>query len=57
MLKMKILGKSIITFIGSKYYNISRSFYTDLGFEEIITSDKMSYFYMEEFGFIYKVLM
>ena len=50
-LKMKISGKSIRTFIGSKNYTISRNFYTDLGFKEIITSKKLSYFYMEEFGF------
>lgn len=48
---MKISGKSIRTFIGSKNYTISRNFYKDLGFKEIITSEKMSYFYMEEFGF------
>lgn len=48
---MKIIGKSIRTFIGSENYNISRSFYLDLGFEEIITSEKMSYFYIGEFGF------
>ena len=48
---MKISGKSIRAFIGSKNYTISRNFYTDLGFKEIITSKKLSYFYMEEFGF------
>ena len=48
---MKISAKSIRTFIGSKNYNVSRNFYTDLGFEEIITSENMSYFYMDEFGF------
>ena len=48
---MKISGKSIRTFIGSKNYNISRNFYMDLGFEEIITSEKMSYIYIGEFGF------
>lgn len=36
--------KSIRTFIGSKNFNESRSFYTDLGFVEIILSDDMSYF-------------
>lgn len=49
--KMKISGKSIRSFIGSKNYNISREFYTNLGFEEVITSEKMSYFYIGEFGF------
>ncbi|WP_445456427.1 glyoxalase [Flavobacterium sp. HNIBRBA15423] len=48
---MKISGKSIRSFIGSKNYNISRKFYMDLGFEEVITSEKMSYFYIGEFGF------
>lgn len=48
---MKISGKSIRTFIGSKNYNTSRNFYKDLGFEEIITSNKMSYFHMGAFGF------
>lgn len=48
---MKISGKSIRTFIGAENYTISRSFYRDLGFEEIITSEKMSYFYSGEFGF------
>ena len=48
---MEILGKSIRAFIGSKNYNISRNFYLDLGFEEIITSEKMSYFHLGEFGF------
>ncbi|WP_438423890.1 glyoxalase [Aquimarina macrocephali] len=48
---MKIEGKSIRPFIGSKNYTISRNFYIDLGFEEIITSKKMSYFYIGKFGF------
>jgi len=48
---MNINAKSIRTFIGSKNYYISRNFYIDLGFEEVITSEKMSYFRIEEFGF------
>lgn len=48
---MKITGKSIRTFIGSKNYDVSRNFYLDLGFEEIVTSEKMSYFRNGEFGF------
>lgn len=48
---MKISGKSIRSFIGSKNYTISRNFYMDLGFEEIRTSEKMSYFFIGEFGF------
>ncbi|RKE98168.1 VOC family protein [Ichthyenterobacterium magnum] len=48
---MKILGESIRPFIGSKDFNVSRNFYSDLGFDEIITSENMSYFYIKEFGF------
>jgi len=48
---MKLEGKSIRPFIGSKNYTISRRFYTDLGFEEIITSEKMSFFHIGKFGF------
>lgn len=48
---MKLEGKSIRTFIGSKNFTISRNFYLDLGFKEIITSEKMSYFYIGKFGF------
>jgi catechol 2,3-dioxygenase-like lactoylglutathione lyase family enzyme len=48
---MNISGKSIRPFIGSKNYTISRNFYADLGFEEVKTSAKMSYFYRGEFGF------
>ena len=48
---MQITGTSIRPFIGSKNYKISRNFYLDLGFEEIITSEKMSYFSLGNFGF------
>ncbi len=48
---MEISGKSIRSFIGSKDYDISRNFYLDLGFEEVMTSEKMSYFHIGEFGF------
>ena len=48
---MEIKGKSIRAFIGSKNFNLSRSFYSDLGFNEIVTSQNMSYFYTQEFGF------
>lgn len=43
--------KSIRPFIGAKEYETSRSFYRDLGFEEIILFPNMSYFRMENFGF------
>lgn len=48
---MEIIGKSIRPFIGSKNFNISRNFYSNLGFNEIITSENMSYFYIQNFGF------
>jgi hypothetical protein len=48
---MKIIGKSIRPFIGSKNYTISRNFYLDLGFNELITSKNMSYFSHGKFGF------
>ena len=48
---MKITGKSIRTFIGSKNYTTSRNFYLDLGFNEVLISEKMSYFHIGEFGF------
>lgn len=48
---MKIIPKSIRAFIGSKDFTISRNFYTDLGFKEVVTSDTMSYFSIGEFGF------
>ena len=43
--------KSIRPFIGAKDYNLSRKFYQDLGFEEIILSPDMSYFKSENIGF------
>ncbi|MEP2446062.1 MAG: glyoxalase [Balneola sp.] len=48
---MNITGKSIRPFIGAKNYTVSRRFYRELGFEEIITSPKMSYFHIDGFGF------
>ncbi|WP_309608809.1 glyoxalase [Flavobacterium sp.] len=43
--------KSIRPFIGAKNYELSRSFYCDLGFKENILSTGMSYFDMNGFGF------
>jgi catechol 2,3-dioxygenase-like lactoylglutathione lyase family enzyme len=43
--------KSIRAFIGATNYDASRQFYLDLGFEEIKTSPKMSYFKLGDFGF------
>lgn len=42
---------SIRPFIGAKNYELSRSFYHDLGFEEHIISSDMSYFQLQEVGF------
>jgi catechol 2,3-dioxygenase-like lactoylglutathione lyase family enzyme len=41
---MQHQAKSIRAFIGAKDFNMSRAFYKDLGFEESIISNKMSYF-------------
>jgi hypothetical protein len=43
--------KSIRAFIGAKDYEISRSFYQDLGFEEKVISEKMSLFTIEGLSF------
>lgn len=40
---MKQEIKSIRTFIGAKDYKTSKSFYLDLGFEEKIIFEKMSF--------------
>lgn len=44
-------AKSIRPFLGAKDFTVSRSFYRDLGFEEIIIGTDMSYFKTEAFGF------
>lgn len=43
--------KSIRPFIGAKDFEISRSFYLALGFQESILSAGFSYFYINGFGF------
>lgn len=48
---MEHKGLSIRPFIGAKDYNISRSFYRDLGFEEIVLSHNMCYFKSAQLGF------
>ncbi|MCP9751604.1 glyoxalase [Ferruginibacter sp. HRS2-29] len=48
---MQHIAISLRPFIGSKDFNISRSFYRDLGFEEIIIDSNMSLFKINEFGF------
>ncbi|MEO0338688.1 MAG: glyoxalase [Bacteroidota bacterium] len=42
---------SIRTFIGAKDYEISRSFYKDLGFEEFVVGEKMCLFRIDGLGF------
>ena len=48
---MEYQAKSIRPFIGANNIKISRNFYLDLGFEENILSEKMSYFKTEKIGF------
>jgi hypothetical protein len=48
-MKQKI--KSIRPFVGSENFEISRSFYKDLGFEEIFLEPKLSLFTRNEVGF------
>lgn len=43
--------RSIRPFIGSQDYEVSRSFYRDLGFEEVVLTSDMSLFKQGEFGF------
>jgi len=45
---MKHTAKSIRTFIGAKDFELSRNFYKDLGFEEVIIAKNMSYFKIED---------
>ncbi len=42
---------SIRPFIGAENFELSRSFYRDLGFEEIVVFPNMSYFKTEGMGF------
>ena len=48
---MKHKVKSIRPFIGAKDFEISRRFYQDLGFEEVVLVPDMSLFKTEEIGF------
>jgi len=48
---MKHNVKSIRPFIGAKDFEVSRSFYRDLGFEESILDHSMSYFKTGGLGF------
>ena len=48
---MNYKAKSIRPFIGAKEYEISRSFYLDLGFTEHVISQNMSCFENDAMGF------
>lgn len=48
---MKHEAKSIRPFIGAKDFKLSRSFYADLGFQEIVLSHNMSVFKQEGLAF------
>lgn len=43
--------KSIRPFIGAKNFDLSRSFYRDIGFEEVAISPAMSLFKINQMGF------
>ena len=44
-------AKSLRPFIGARDFNLSRSFYRDLGFEETVLSDAMSVFKTGQLAF------
>lgn len=44
-------ARSIRPFIGAENFDVSRSFYLDLGFQESRLGPEMSYFKTEAFGF------
>jgi len=48
---MNHIVKSIRPFIGARNYGVSRSFYRDLGFEEIVLSPAMSVFKADGIAF------
>ncbi|MFN3488963.1 MAG: glyoxalase [Emticicia sp.] len=48
---MKHQAISIRPFIGAKNFEISRSFYQDLGFQEVVLEQNLSYFKTNEIGF------
>jgi len=48
---MKHNAISIRPFIGAKNFEVSRSFYRDLGFQEVILGHNFSYFKTEGIGF------
>ena len=48
---MNQIIRSIRPFIGAKDFEVSRNFYRDLGFDEIVLSKDMSVFKMQGFAF------
>ncbi|MBT2619718.1 MULTISPECIES: VOC family protein [Chryseobacterium] len=48
---MKSPVKSIRPFVGAKNFAVSRAFYTDLGFEEIVLETKLSLFKKGDIAF------
>ncbi len=48
---MEHTAKSIRPFIGAKNFELSRSFYSDLGFQEKVLFHNMSLFKTGELGF------
>ena len=48
---MQHKAKSIRPFIGAKNFELSRNFYSDLGFQESVLTPDMSYFKTEGIGF------
>jgi len=48
---MQHKAKSIRPFIGARNFDVSRNFYRDLGFEEVVISPDMSLFRTGAFGF------
>jgi catechol 2,3-dioxygenase-like lactoylglutathione lyase family enzyme len=48
---MKQSSRSIRPFIGCRNFEVSRNFYRELGFEEIVISSDMSLFKTENVGF------
>jgi catechol 2,3-dioxygenase-like lactoylglutathione lyase family enzyme len=48
---MKHSAKSIRSFIGARDFDVSRDFYRDLGFEEVVLFKDMSLFKTGEIGF------
>ncbi len=43
--------RSLRPFIGAKNFDVSKEFYSEIGFQELAISDNLSYFSMQGFGF------